>query len=62
MCDCKERTEQAVKTINNTVNRVLIFNRYEGYELMNQNQYRIPRPEYPGGSDDRLWRSEYDRP
>ena len=34
MCDCKERTEQAVKTINNTVNRVLIFNRYEGYELM----------------------------
>ena len=35
MCDCKERTEQAVKTINNTVNSVLIFNRYEGYELMN---------------------------
>ena len=32
MCDCKERIEQAVKTINNTVNRVLIFNRYE---LMN---------------------------
>ena len=34
MCDCKERIEQAVKTINSTVNRVLIFNRYEGYELM----------------------------
>ena len=34
MCDCKERIEQAVKTINNIVNRVLIFNRYEGYELM----------------------------
>lgn len=29
----KERIEKAVKTINNTVNRVLIRDCYEGYEL-----------------------------
>ena len=29
----KDRIEKAVKTINNTVNRVLIADLYEGYEL-----------------------------
>lgn len=29
----RDRIEKAVKTINNTVNRVLIADLYEGYEL-----------------------------
>lgn len=33
MYDRKERIERAAKTVNTSVNRVLIANRYEGYEL-----------------------------